>query len=114
MKKAVLLGIGLLALGATGALAEVSSTWVKSKAECKYRSGERDEFAIFGRTISNLEFECQVKSRSYKNGYTVDKALCGGEGMYENDVIRYRVDSNGALHIRINKRAEEIYRYSCR
>jgi len=114
MKSVVAVSVAVLLLSAPHAVAEVSGTWVKSKSECAIPSGERDEFEIGGRKILNLEFECDVKSRSNKNGYTVDKAVCGGEGSESTEIVRYRVDASGALHIKIGKQPEEVYRYSCR
>ena len=105
--------LAMLAAAATGALADVTGSWVRTKAECRYRSGERDEFGISGRAITNLEFHCDIRSKTRKNGYTVARAVCGGEGSQSTQTIRYKVDAEGALHIKIGSQPEEVYRYSC-
>lgn len=114
MERSVALALAAMICCVTAAAAEVRGSWVKSKSECQYRSGERNEVSISGRTISSLEFACSVTSRTRRNGYTVDTAECGGEGFTSTETIRYKLDKSGALHIRIGKQAEEIYRYTCR
>ena len=102
----------ILMVSATGSHA--NGSWVASKDQCQYAAGERDEYRISKSKITNLEFECTIKSRSQKNGYNVVKASCCGEGICDNETIRYKVDSAGALLIKIGTQAEKKYSYSCK
>lgn len=113
MKTPVAVSFAVLVLASMGVEAQADGTWVKERSECSIPSGQRDEFSISGNEITNLEFGCNITSKSRKNGYTVAKAVCGGEGYEDRETIRYRADSQGALHIKIGKQAEKIYRYSC-
>jgi hypothetical protein len=113
MKRVFILSIAVLGLAANTASSEVSGSWAIDKQQCSYPRDQRDEFTIRGNKITNLEFECSVKSRSKKNGYTIAKAVCCGEGLCNNETIRYRVDSKGTLSIRVGSGAEGRYRHRC-
>lgn len=114
MNRLFILSLTALTLTAGAAAAEITGYWVADKAQCSYQRGLRDEYAIVGNTISNLEFECKVKSRSSKNGYTVAKVECCGEGECSREVIRYKLDQNGGLLIKIGGGPQRQYKYSCR
>ena len=106
------IAMSIIIAGANVSFADVNGEWVMTSKECQYASGERDQVRISGNEISGLEWSCEVQGRSYKNGYTFAKALCGAEGEDIRTTLKYKLDGNG-LHFKWGKQAEKLYRYQC-
>lgn len=98
---------------AGGALAGASGEWSISRSDCQYPHGVRDGVRIAAGSISGLEWSCEIRSSSTKNGYTVAKASCGAEGEDINTTLKYRVDGKG-LHFKWGKQPERLYAYRCK
>jgi hypothetical protein len=114
MKRSIILSLAILTSTASIAVSEVTGSWAIDKQQCSYPRDQRYEFTIRGNKITNLEFDCSVKSRSKKNGYIIVKAVCCGEGMCDPETIRYKVDKSGSLIIKVGEQTEEKYSVRCR